>query len=189
MSITALDRTAFNALVDDDGSGTTGSVFAKATLQDIYDKSDALYAAAARAQVYHSTTQSIATSTSTALNFDSEDHDDYGMHSTSVNTSRITIPSGAGGVYLVSAAAVFATNAAGIRLIWIQKNGTTAVSTYAIQLGQSANVAIVQTQCLIALAAADYIEAMVFQDSGGALNVGNATTRELRNQFFAARIL
>jgi hypothetical protein len=189
MSITTLDRTAFTALVDDSGTGTDGSVFTKAVFQDIYDKSDALYAAAARCQVFHNTTQSITTSVETALLFNSEDHDDYAMHSTVTNTSRLTIPTGMGGVYLVSAAATFTAAATGTRLIRIRKNGTTFVSSFSSSPANSVGNACVQAHCLVVLAAADYVEATVTQDSGGAINVGHASDRGYQNQFFAVRIL
>lgn len=54
-------------------------------------------------KAFHSTTQgSLAASTNNALNMDSEDWDTDGFHSTSSQTSRITIPASAGaGTYLI----------------------------------------------------------------------------------------
>lgn len=41
---TTLNRTAYNLLVDDDGSGTTGTPYGKANVGDIYDAVDAAFA-------------------------------------------------------------------------------------------------------------------------------------------------
>lgn len=43
MSVTTIGRTAYNALVDDDGTGTTGSVWDKADVDDVLDAIDALF--------------------------------------------------------------------------------------------------------------------------------------------------
>lgn len=51
-------------------------------------------------RVYHNTTQSINDNSETALVFNSERYDTDGMHSTSVNTGRITINTA--GLYLVT---------------------------------------------------------------------------------------
>ena len=58
------------------------------------------------------------------MTWDSEDFDTDGFHSTSSNTSRITIPSGKGGKYLLVAQTTFASNATGVRIWKIFKNGS-----------------------------------------------------------------
>jgi hypothetical protein len=50
--------------------------------------------------LYKSSSQSITASTATAMTFDSENFDTDAFHSTTTNTSRITIPSGKAGYYL-----------------------------------------------------------------------------------------
>src|SRR3954451_20152624 len=165
MSLTTLDRTAFTALVDDDGTGTTGTVFAKATYQDIYDKTDAVYAALARVQVYKNATQSIPNSTFTAVTFDSEDTDDMSAHSTVTNTSRLTVPTGMGGVYFISASVPFAANATGTRQAVLFKNGVVFATCGGLP-GSAGNIVVAHTVALVPLAAADFVEVFAFQDSG-----------------------
>lgn len=138
----------------------------------------------ARVQVMHNTTQSITSSTWTALLFNSEDHDTGGMHSTSSNTSRLTVPSGgAAGAFLLHAAAAFAANATGVRGIRFRKNGGALSGEFHVQGFSVSSVGpLIQMSTLVVLAAADYVEVEVFQDSGGALNVA------ANPRFFAVKI-
>lgn len=128
-----------------------------------------------RALVYHNATQSIATGSSlTALSFNSETYDVGAMHDTVANNSRLTVPAGGDGLYLVVAGAFFASNATGVRSIAIRKGGTTVVGG-ANCVGTSAVDSVLQTSALVALVAGDYVEACVNQTSGGNLNVGDTT--------------
>lgn len=191
MAFTTTDRTNHATLVDDDGSGTVGTIWSKAKIGNVpYDDIDATLAKLARCQVYNNATQSISSGAFAALTFNSEDIDDGGLHSTVSNTSRITIPTGMGGIYLIGGATFFAANATGIRQIQVLKNGVTIVGTRGLTAGFSVGGVgpALHTQALVSLAAADYVELSVFQDSGGALNVGNAA-RELASQAWAIRIL
>lgn len=121
-------------------------------------------------RVYKSSAQSITTGTNTAITFDSERFDNGGMHSTSVNTSRITIPTGGGGIYLIGGAISWAANATGVRYVSVYLNGTT-------HLGISEDTSVTATDhymtvsTLYALSAGDYVELVVQQSSGGNLNI------------------
>jgi hypothetical protein len=187
---TALTR-ATAQLTDDDGTGTTGTVYNAAWYTLLCNMIDAIFSAAARASVFNSTTQSLTNATWTTVTFDSEEIDSGSLHSNSSNTSRITIPSGADGTYLVTATIPFVANATGGRGVRFQKNGTTVVGTAAWGAAFSASGAgpQVQASLLITLAAGDYVEAQAFQDSTGSLNIGNASTRYLQSQFAAVRIV
>lgn len=128
-----------------------------------------------RCSVYNSGLQSIPNNAQTALTFDTEDFDVGGFHSTSVNTSRMTIPAGCGGGYIVIANSSYAANASDVRLITIYKNGA------AIRKGPSFvpnNAASTNTgvavSALVQLVAGDYLEVFVYQATGGALNFGSA---------------
>jgi len=79
---------------------------------------------------------------------------------------------GAGGYYLVTATAFFAASATAQRRLYFQKNGVTAVCGLAVAPSSAAAANGISNTCLITLAASDYIEVLVFQDSGGNLNVG-----------------
>lgn len=122
------------------------------------------------ARVYNNAALSIATATNTILTFNSERFDPSGMHSTSVNTSRITISEA--GVYSLAAGVRFAANATGERLVNILLNGTTIIA----QARTPANAVVsaatsIGVSTLYALVAGDYVEVQVYQSSGGNLNV------------------
>jgi hypothetical protein len=123
---------------------------------------------------YKSTTQSIANSTNTILTFDSESFDTSAFHSTSVNNSRITIPAGKAGKYLVNAIVGFGANGTGIRTVELHKNGSITSNLLQGAPG-SASVTYFNGSIISNLAAADYLELSVFQSSGGALNVSGGT--------------
>ena len=121
-------------------------------------------------QVLGQGTQSIANNTVTALLFDVEDFDTDGFHSNVTNTSRITIPAGKGGKYLLNGIFYFAANATGYRYSNFAKNGTT-VSGLAQVAGASASIEVgLSNSIVLNLVATDYVEFCVRQTSGGSLN-------------------
>lgn len=120
-----------------------------------------------------SANQSIANSTWTAITFNSEFFDSDGFHDNSTNTARITIPSGKGGKYLITAALWFADNSSGFRMMQIYKNGSqyfliSNENGFSGDCGTNASL-------LINLVAGDYIELWTLQTSGGNLNVQKAS--------------
>jgi hypothetical protein len=136
-----------------------------------------------RAYAFNSANQSIANATETALTFDAEVYDIGAVHSTSSNTSRFTVPASAGGLYIAIGQVEFASNVTGQRQMRIRTNGSAAaysgwVVMQAVTSGGAATK--FQTMAILALAAADYVEFMVYQDSGGALN---ATGANMYNSF------
>lgn len=125
----------------------------------------------AHARIYNSANISINNNTRTALTFNSERIDVSAMHSTVSNTSRVTVPTGEGGMYFHSGHIEWAANATGQRNCEIRLNGTTLI---AIDNVPSAGAAVNNEQSVATIyqeAAADYVELTVFQTSGGALNV------------------
>jgi hypothetical protein len=123
--------------------------------------------------------QSINSGTWTAITFTVEDYDTDGFHNNSTNTSRMTIPTGKGGKYQLTASGDF--NGAGtggtFRGIRLYKNGAVYESptTGAVLRSIFANVDICTTTLdwTITLAATDYLEIYAFQDTGSAKNVNN----------------
>lgn len=115
--------------------------------------------------------QSIANNTDVAMTLTStESYDSDGFHDTSSNTSRMTIPAGLGGKYLVIGQASWPQNASGDRYIYIRKNGTTGFN----QTYERASVnwkSRQQATDVLDLAAGDYIEIVIGQDSGGSLTL------------------
>jgi hypothetical protein len=119
-------------------------------------------------RVYRSTNQSITTATSTAITFNSERFDTDAMHDVVTNTDRITINTA--GLYVISGNVTFDTSATGIRELTIELNGTTAIARLSVG-NRSDNYNIASVTCAYKLAATDFVKLVVYQTSGGALNV------------------
>lgn len=113
------------------------------------------------------------------LSFNTEDFDSDGFHSTSSNTSRITIPTGKGGKYLINAGldCDLATNYA--YLIFVKNGSNTGLQTgpngafIGAIVNVGSNSSKVFGSCVLALAAGDYIECG-FQNSSTATMTFNA---------------
>ena len=123
-------------------------------------------------RAYKAAVQSVNTATDTALLYDSERFDNAAFHSTSSNTSRFTVPTGAGGKYLIGSSVYVVANGGGSgRSLWWELNATTRIGQQNGPVSASTNTSLAPAT-VYALSAADYVEAKVNQDSGGALNVG-----------------
>ena len=116
--------------------------------------------------------QSIPNNTLTAVTWDVEAYDAFELHSQTSNTSRITVPASYGGLWRFGYSLDFAANAAGVRLAYLNRNG--ALVRYAAN--ESVPAAGVNTTFTgtveLRMAVGDYVELIVYQNSGGALNAG-----------------
>ena len=119
-------------------------------------------------RVARTTAQELTDSTVTAIEFtatDLEDTDAY--HSTSSNTSRLTIPSGLGGVYRVAGMIEFEVNGSNFRMLGYRINGSevrwmqTATADFEPRISFSEEVE---------LAVGAYVELIAYQNSGVALD-------------------
>ena len=170
-----------------------GTVLNNAELQAQYAAIDQMFAGASpynpfifggavqadgqpRCGLQNSSTVSLSDSTWTALALDTEQWDVGAMHSTSVNTSRVTIPTGQGGHYVFMGQAGFAANATGIRKLAIARNGTRIWSV--TMKGDATDVQVLRVDAMYPATAGDYFELHAYQTSGGALNVGSALALE-----------
>lgn len=121
------------------------------------------------ARVFNTAAISITTSgTNQALTFDSETYDLGDLHSTSVNTGRLTFPYA--GTYIVSGHVEFASNATGYRQAFIRRNGSEALASLLVPAVNGA-VTVLSVSTLFLFAVNDYVELVVTQTSGAALNV------------------
>jgi hypothetical protein len=153
--------------------GTTAQVLTADTTVSPYKVKWATPSAASfvGASVYKTASQTINNSTETALTFNAEDYDTDAFHDNSTNNTRMTIPTGKGGRYLVTATSAFFNNATGQRTAYIYKNGSTLLNTAQVA-GVSGTIdAFVTTSYVVNVSAADYLEIKVFQNSGGTLTV------------------
>ena len=124
--------------------------------------------------LYMSADQSIANSTNQAITFDSENFDTNAFHSTSSNTSRITIPANYGGYYRVTGYVGFASNATGVRSAKIYKNAASVIH-FSQPITATGNPQSAGGTATLNLAVGDYIELIALQSSGGALNATAAS--------------
>lgn len=120
-------------------------------------------------------TISVADSTYVSVTFDTEQYDTDGYHSTATNTSRMTIPAGKAGYYLLTGRMRWDANTTGSRYIIFSKNGTNYDST-----GSAIYASMYQIHSIVLyLAVGDYVELQGYQDSGGTrtLNVNQDQSR------------
>jgi hypothetical protein len=137
------------------------------------------YAGLAFPRVYGGYTvnsQTPVTATLTAVSFTAADiYDTFSGHSPSVNPERITIATA--GWYMLFGYAKFAANATGSRELYFRFTRS-AVTTY-LQLadarpGQAAQPTQISLAAPFELQAADYVEMVVYQSSGGGLILQDA---------------
>ena len=80
------------------------------------------------ARVYHNANQNIAHNTLTALALNSERWDTDAYHDVTTNNSRLTVPAGQAGKYIIVGHVRFDNNSSGARQIVIRLNGATNLS-------------------------------------------------------------
>lgn len=121
-------------------------------------------------RVYHNAAQALTTAVEASLAFNSERFDTNTMHDTVTNNSRITFTTA--GLYVVTLNVTFASNATGNRVTTIRLNGATYLA-YDIRAAVNGDTTNVAVTTIYKFAAADYVEARCFQNSGGNLNVNS----------------
>lgn len=130
-------------------------------------------------RVYNSTTQTVNDSSSVALTFDTETYDNGGNHSTGSNTDRITIPAGGAGYYAGLGGGAWDSNTTGVRIMWWMKNGA-AIAGSESRMNAAGTGGQQASLPPVYLAAGDYLQLLVFQNSGGARTIGHAATEQYR---------
>lgn len=125
--------------------------------------------------LYKSADQSLANSTTTVITWDLEHYDTNTFHDNSTNNSRITIPSGKAGKYLIQVTLNWNSNATSYREARIRLNGSTLLAYSPIQAASSGGVANT-LNVVKSLSVADYIEIQGEQASGGALSISGGNT-------------
>jgi hypothetical protein len=125
--------------------------------------------------------QTLTNNTDTVLSWNAERFDTDGFHDNSTNNSRMTIPSGKGGKYLVVASAYWATGS-GYRELNVLKNGSIVNYFYTVI---DVNYGFQNISTIVDCVATDYLEVRGFQNSGGNLNVNGGA----ENSFFSVTYL
>ena len=120
------------------------------------------------ARVYNDADIAVANNSNVTLTFNKERWDTDTIHDTSTNTGRLTCKTA--GIYHIYASVAFASNATGYRYINIRLNGSTMIATLGhTEVAASNENMSISTE--YSLAVNDYVELLVYQNSGGALNV------------------
>jgi hypothetical protein len=121
--------------------------------------------------IYNTGSQSVNNTTDTTLSWNAQLWDTDNYHSTSTNPSRMTIPAGLGGKYLLTGTLAYGGSAVGARFVSIRVNGASSFYiSSSTNLGAVFNVSIPYAMTL-ALNAGDYLEISTYHDAGAALNV------------------
>jgi len=121
--------------------------------------------------LYKNANQTINNATNTAISFQVESYDTDAFHDNSTNNTRITIPAGKAGKYLVTGSIAWSTGA-NERIAMIYKNGV--LVNYMHQMyPDNAGGYYAPFNYVINLAVGDYIELFCNQGSGGSLTVYN----------------
>lgn len=116
--------------------------------------------------------QNVPTGTETALTWDTEAWDSDGLHSTSSNTNRLTIPAGMGGVWLACATVQWSDpNPADLTLSVRDGAGTTLARTRTRWDGPSGANRYVTLTAPVVLAPAAWVEVTVTHAIGFSLSV------------------
>lgn len=119
------------------------------------------------ARVFHNAHQSIANNTLTALAFNSERFDTDTLHDTATNNSRLTAT--VAGVYLMTSSIQWASDSVGFRQLTHRVNGATFINAELDDI-DSAQTHQQSITTIYKLAANDYVETVVRQTSGAALD-------------------
>lgn len=119
-------------------------------------------------RVFNSSNVSIANSTRTAIPFPSERFDTDTIHDTVTNNTRLTAKTA--GKYYIFGFIRWAANNTGFREALIKLNNITFIGGDRVPTISGANV-YQDPNCMHILAVNDYVELIVFQTSGGSLNV------------------
>jgi hypothetical protein len=122
-------------------------------------------------------TTGISNGTSTTLDFTTELFDTDSFHDNSTNPSRITIPAGKGGKYLVTASTGWDSGASGDRQYRVFKNGSLLSGTPNNTWQNVSTSTIGQPYAYVFnLVATDYLEFNVVQYSGSSITISSANT-------------
>jgi hypothetical protein len=124
------------------------------------------------AYAYNNATVAIPSGAYTAVSLNAEIFDTDAFHSTSTNNSRMTIPSGKGGYYQVNVIIRWAASSGGTnRIVQLKKNNSSNYGSIMTGTAFGTGGLRYEVSDIIDAVPGDYIEAYVYQDTGGNLNV------------------
>jgi hypothetical protein len=138
-------------------------------------------------RIFHNTTQSVPNATATLVSFNSEEFDTDSYHDTATNNSRITIPSGKGGLFLVVGQLAYASGGASQSAeARILKNGIRVSAT--LQQFATSSAQYFQVTTPLQLVAGDYLQMQAFHQLGGAVDLNGNSSSDPRTFFSVVRL-
>jgi hypothetical protein len=141
-------------------------------------------------RVYSAGTMTISPNTNTVLNWDTETYDTDAFHSTSSNTSRMTIPTGKAGYYRVTFGTTNSHTASAQAFNYqLRKNGSTNLFNYYYPNGTEAGSypSAAVNSITVNLAEADYLEVLVWKNgSGNATIAAGSNSNQFEIHFLGA---
>jgi hypothetical protein len=136
-------------------------------------------------RAYTGTAQTLATGVDTALALDVETFDTSGFHAVTGSTSRLTVPAGKAGYYMIGGQVSFAANTTGRRRAQVRLNGSTSIAAHAISPSPAGNTYL-SLSVLYYLNDNDYLELLATQESGG--NLDTAIYQSIGPSFWMTRL-
>lgn len=134
----------------------------------------------------HSATQGVANSAWTGLNWDIEDYNASGMHSTSANSSRITFAASSG-VYCVGCSIEWGGNPNNQRFLRLMLNDGVSLGAVSAPAAGSVNMPMSVVAQARAVDTSYYVTVQAFQNSGSTMSIiSNSTIYGLT--FWAHRV-
>jgi hypothetical protein len=124
----------------------------------------------ARALAYRNTTQSFTNNTDARITFSGVVTDPSTYWSAGA-ASRLTVPTGLGGLYQITYNLAFAANATGARYGFIWVNGGDLSDPLGVTVAAQAFASRFGATYIVNLSAGDYVQINARQTSGGALNL------------------
>ena len=168
------------------GVGANGTVLTADSAEATGMKWAAAGAGFVGCRAYATSDQTMSNGANVTFNLDSENYDTNGFHDNVTNNSRITIPAGKAGYYLITAVATYqgGTVNAGQRDLSMRLNGSTDLANIVDQ--RNANFLGYSVSDIRYLAVSDYIQMIGYQDSGTS---ASSFTQTDRRMFLAVQYL
>lgn len=133
-----------------------------------------------RALATRSSAQAIATGVATVITWDTEVYDVGGIYSTSVNPSRMTVPTGFTIARLMAAVSMGGGGASGEVQNRFLKNGSVFTGGGGMRYQLTASISSIVQQCIVTgwipVTAGDYFEVQGFHNTGSDMNFADQTT-------------
>jgi hypothetical protein len=137
------------------------------------------------ASVYKTGVQSCSNGSDNIVTWDAEYFDTNTIHDNVTNNSRLTVPTGYGGKWLINYQIAWGATSTGAKWNYIYKNGTDVFGTFITYVSAGSNITV-SASLVLNLTAGDYIDCRAGQNSGGALNIIAGYSSQLQFSFLGA---